>query len=76
MDLTVNKAMKDGLRTRFQTWYVSEIQKQLKVIALDKVQVSVTASTIKPHSGKWIISTSQEIEKDQTLLSMGSSLQA
>lgn len=63
MDISVNKPMKNGLRTRFQTWYASEIQKQLKVVPLDEVQVSVTASSIKPHSAKWIISTWQEIEK-------------
>ena len=55
--------MKVGLRTRFQNWYAGEIQKQLKVVALDDVQVSVTASSIKPHSAKWIVSTWQEIEK-------------
>ena len=48
MDITVNKPMKNGLRTRFQTWYASEIQTQLKLVPLDKVQVNVTASTIKP----------------------------
>lgn len=63
MDISVNKPMKSGLRTRFQTWYASEIQKQLKVVPLDEVQVSVTASSIKPQSAKWIISTWQEIEK-------------
>lgn len=63
MDITVNKPMKNGLRTRFQTWYASEIQTQLKLVPLDKVQVNVTASTIKPHSAKWIISTWQEIER-------------
>ena len=74
MDILVNKPMKVGLRTRFQNW--CEIQKQLKVVALDEVQVSVTASSIKPHSAKWIISTWQEIEKRPDLASIGSRLQA
>ena len=54
--------MKDGTRTRFQTWYASEVQKQLKDVPVDQVKVGVTAATIKPLSAKWIISTWQEIE--------------
>ena len=63
MDLSINKPMKNGLKTRFQTWYANEIQKQLKVVPLDKVKVDVTASTIKSYSTNWIISAWQEIER-------------
>ena len=63
MDISINKPMKNGLRTRFQTWYANEIQKQLKEVSLDQVQVPVSASIIKPLSANWIISTWQEIEK-------------
>ena len=54
--------MKDGMRTRFQTWYASEVQKQLKDAPLDQVKVNVTAAAIKPLSANWVISTWQEIE--------------
>ena len=62
MDMSINKPMKDGMRTRFQTWYASEVQKQLKDVPVDQVKVGVTATAIKPLSAKWIISTWQEIE--------------
>ena len=58
MDVSINKPVKDGMRTRFHTWYASEVQKKLK----DKVKVNVTASVIKPMSANWVISTRQEIE--------------
>ena len=62
MDVSINKPMKDGMRTRFQTWYASEVQKQLKDVPVDQVKVGVTAAAIKPLSVNWIISTWQEIE--------------
>ena len=62
MDVSINKPMKDGMRTRFQTWYASEVQKQLKDAPLDQVKVNVTAAAIKPLSANWVISTWQEIE--------------
>ena len=62
MDVSIIKPMKDGMRTRFQTWYASEVQKQLKDAPVDQVKVNVTAAAIKPLSANWIISTWQEIE--------------
>lgn len=44
MDVSINKPMKDGMRTGFQTWYASEIQKLLKDGPLDQVKVNITAA--------------------------------
>ena len=57
MDISINKPMKDGLRTRFQTWYANEVQKQLKDVPVDQVKVGVTAVAMKPSNANWIIST-------------------
>ena len=62
MDISINKLMKDGLRTRFQTCYASEVQKQPKGVPVDQVKVGVTAVAMKPLRANWIISTWQEIE--------------
>ena len=67
MDVSINKPVKHGMRTRFQTWYASEVQKQLKEVPVDNVKVSVTASVVKPLSARWIISTWQEIEQRPAL---------
>jgi len=47
MDISVNKPMKDELKKRFQAWYASEVQRQLKEVSVDKIKVDVTASAIK-----------------------------
>ena len=62
MDVLINKPMKEGMRTRFQTWYASEVQKQLKDVPVDQVKVGITNAAIKTLSANWIISTWQEIE--------------
>ena len=67
MDVSINKPVKHGMRTRFQTWYASEVQKQLKEVPVDNVNVSVAASVVKPLSARWIISTWQEIEQRPAL---------
>ena len=33
MDLSVNKSVKDFLRTKFQEWYSSEVLRAIKVLA-------------------------------------------
>ncbi len=67
MDVSINKPVKHGMRTRFQTWYASEVHKQLKEVTVDNVKVSVAASVVKPLTGRWIISTWQEIEQRPAL---------
>ena len=64
MDIAINKPMKDELKTRFQTWYANEVQKQLlKHIPLEQVKVDVTATAIKHKSANWIFSSWQAIEQ-------------
>ena len=63
MDISVNKPMKDELKKRFQAWYASEVQRQLKEVSVDKIKVDVTASAIKARSASWIISSWQAIEQ-------------
>ena len=62
MDECINKPMKHGMKNRFQSWYASEVQKQLKNVSVDQVKLDVAVTAIKPLSANWIISTWQEIE--------------
>ncbi len=64
--------MKDELKSRFQTWYASEVKKQLEVVPVDKVKVDITATAIKSQSANWIISAWQAIEKRPEIAAMGS----
>ena len=55
MDLSVNKSVKDHLKSSFQLWYASQIEKQLK----DNPDSSLTpvdfcVSIIKPLHGEWL----------------------
>ena len=63
MDISVNKPVKDELIARFQSWYASEVKKQLEVVPVYQVKVEVTATAIKSRSANWIISAWQAIEK-------------
>ena len=56
MDLSVNKSVKDCLKSSFQLWYASQMEKQLK----DNPDSPLTPadfrlSIIKPLHGQWLI---------------------
>ena len=55
MDVSINKPMKDEMKKRFQVWYVNEVQKQLKNVPVDQVQVELTAAVMKDKCTNWII---------------------
>ena len=55
LDLSVNKASKDFLRSKFQNWYAQEICSQLKGEAERKV-VDLRLSVVKPLGARWMTS--------------------
>ena len=58
LDVSVNKSMKNEMRSKFQLFYASEVQKQLKSgTTIDKVRVNLTLTAIKSVSASWIISS-------------------
>ena len=61
LDISVNKPMNDHLQSEFQTWYASEMLKQLQTTPVADVKVDVAAAAIKPHSAAWIFSAWQSI---------------
>ena len=63
MDVSINKPMKDKLRSQFQAWYSSEVEAQLKDTTIDQVKVDVSMSYIKGRSANWIIGAWQEISR-------------
>ena len=63
MDISVNKPVKDMLKARFQSWYASEVKKQLELVPVDQVNVDVSTTVIKSISASWIVSSWQAIEK-------------
>lgn len=64
IDLSINKPIKDGLRSSFQSWYANEIQKQIKDDPqLQHVKVDLSAPAVKTSSTKWLISLWESIIK-------------
>ncbi len=63
MDVSINKPMKDEMKSQFQLWYASEVQKQLKdAIPINSVKVEVSGAAVKNKSANWIISSWHAIE--------------
>ena len=56
LDISVNKLMKDHLKSKSQQWYAQEVKKQLETIPLCQVKVDVGLQVIKIPSANWIIS--------------------
>ena len=63
IDLSINKPVKDQMKSKFQEWYASEVQKQLKSVPLDQVKVDLTAAVVKTNCARWIQSTIESIQK-------------
>ena len=55
LDISVNKAAKEFLRSRFQEWYASKIAFQLKQSARVTEPVDLRLSLMKPIGVKWLI---------------------
>ena len=55
LDISVNKAAKEFLRSRFQEWYASKIAFQLKQSARVTEPVDLRLSLMKPIGAKWLI---------------------
>ena len=47
IDVSINKPIKYQMRTRFQSWYLDEVQRQLKEMLINKVKVDLTAPVVK-----------------------------
>ena len=63
LDISVNKPMKDHLKSKFQQWYAQEVKKQLETVPFGQVKVDVGLQVIKSPSANWIISGWQTLEK-------------
>ena len=70
MDLSVNKCVKDYLRTQFQEWYAKEIIAQ-STSPSEMVPVDLRLSIVKPLSAKWIMKTYDYLKSNTQIISNG-----
>ena len=62
IDVSVNKPLKDHVRSKFQAWYSSEVQRQLKMVPLDAVKVEMSAPIMKNLCTNWMIPGIQSLQ--------------
>lgn len=56
LDLSVNKPLKDHLKTKFTQWYADKVHSQLAASkAVEEIKVAMCMSLIKPASANWIL---------------------
>ena len=67
LDVAVNKPIKDEIRSRFQSWYSSEVREQLKTQPVHEVAVDVSASVVKTRSLGGFVSSWQSLAARPTV---------
>ena len=73
MDLSVQKAVKDRLKDKFNDWYSSQIIKQLDkgTAVVDLEPVNLRMSAIKPLGAGWMVDVWKSIKADSKLVFNG-----
>ena len=71
MDLSVNKAVKEFMRSRFREWYVNEVQKQLDDGVQQIMPVDLKMSTMKPLDARWVVTLHDYINENNSLIFNG-----
>ena len=56
VDLSVNKSVKEFMRSKFKEWYAAQVLKQLDEGADNIALVDLKLSTLKPRGARWLIS--------------------
>ena len=55
------------MRTRFQSWYADEVQRQLKEMPIDKIRIDLTALVVKTNRARWSIAAVQNLNELPTV---------
>lgn len=71
MDLSINKAAKEFMRSRFREWYATEVQKQLEDGATQVSPIDLRMSTMKPLGARWLVSLYDYIKEHNSLVVNG-----
>ena len=70
LDLSVNNAVKDQLRSQFQAWYAQEICRQLQEHE-ERKSIDLRMSVIKPLSARWMVSICEYIKSKPEIIRNG-----
>ena len=70
LDISVNKSVKEFLRSKFQEWYSKKICSQLKG-EKEKSPIDLRLSILKPEGAKWMISAYNYLVSKPDIISNG-----
>ena len=70
MDLSVNKSVKEFMRSKFRDWYSEQVQDQLKE-ENEITPVDLKMSTMKPLGARWLVSLHDYITENQSIVVNG-----
>lgn len=70
LDLSINKAVKDHLRSQFQAWYAQEICHQFQEHE-ERKPVDLRMNVVKPLSARWMVSAYECIESKPEIIKNG-----
>ena len=70
MDLSVNKSVKEFMRSKFKEWYAAQVSKQLDEGA-NIAPVDLKLSTLKPLGAQWLISMYDYLNEHNSIIVNG-----
>ena len=70
LDVSVNKAVKNQIRTQFQSWYAQQICHQCQE-GKEKKPIDLRMSAIKPLSASWIVAACNYLKNKPEIIING-----
>ncbi len=70
MDLSVNKSVKEFMRSKFRDWYSTQVQHQLDEGA-EISPVDLKLSTMKPLGARWLVSLFDNLKENSSIIENG-----
>ena len=70
MDLSVHKAAKDFMRSKFREWYATQVQQQLHE-GEDIAPVDLRTLIMKPLGARWLVSLYDYLKEHPSIIGNG-----
>ena len=70
MDLSINKSVKEFMRSKFRDWYSKQVQHQLSE-GEEITPVDLKMSTVKPLGARWLVSLCNYISENRSIVENG-----
>lgn len=71
MDSSVNKAVKEFIRGKFQSWYSDQLCKKISEGKSDEHLVDLKMNVVKPLSAHWLIALYEHMKSKPEIIKNG-----